>query len=120
MKKSWHQNFKRASKESRTYKGITFHSLKELTVYKKLELLEMAGEIKNLRRQVPHELILPDGTPIYTPKKRYAKYTSDFEYYDVRSGENVIADVKGYEDKTSALRISVFEAISKNKVKIIK
>ena len=37
--------------------GITFDSRKEAKRYQELKLLEKAGEIKDLRRQVKYELI---------------------------------------------------------------
>jgi len=84
-----------------------------------LELLQRAGKIKNLKVHVQHELVLPNGVPIRTRTGRVSYYTSDYEYFDCETVENVIADCKGYRDEHSAFRISVFEAVSGKKVKIL-
>lgn len=71
--------------------GIQFDSAKEAKRYTKLRDMEMAGEIQELRLQVPFE-ILPsfecDGV-----KYRGMKYIADFVYY--RNGVRVVEDVKG-------------------------
>lgn len=131
-KKSWHQNFKRASKELRTDgAGITHDSTKEMQRWKVLQLNLLTGEIRNLKRQVKHQLVLPNGVPILTPSGKVAVYTSDFEYERRHAGtidgeavtyiwEAVIEDVKGYASREAMFRIAVFEAISGQEVKIIK
>lgn len=115
MKKAWHQNFKRSPKEQRTHSDGTVLATKaELKRYATLRQLESVGAIKNLQRQVRHELILPVvNVPIKTPTGRTAVYTSDFEYDEIRSGmmNHVIEDVKGYNDEKAKFRIAVFEAI---------
>lgn len=71
--------------------GIQFDSAKEAKRYTKLRDMERAGEIQELRLQVPFE-ILPsfecDGV-----KHRGMKYIADFVYY--RNGVRVVEDVKG-------------------------
>lgn len=71
--------------------GIQFDSAKEAKRYTKLRDMERAGEIQELRLQVPFE-ILPsfeyDGV-----KYRGMKYIADFVYY--RNGVRVVEDVKG-------------------------
>ena len=77
-----------------TIDGITFDSKLEGEYYKHLKLLEKAGEISNLQRQVPFEL-----QPAYTDntgkKIRPIKYVADFVY--TRGDETVIVDVKGVQ-----------------------
>lgn len=71
--------------------GIQFDSAKEAKRYTKLRDMERAGEIQELRLQVPFE-ILPsfecDGV-----KYRGMKYIADFVYY--RNGVRLVEDVKG-------------------------
>lgn len=116
----WHKRFKRKSKEDRTYRNIVFDSVLEMKKYQELLTMEMAGEIRNIKVQVQHELKLPNGVEIKTPKGRVAYYTSDFEWDDCKTGHHVIADAKGFLDRHSAFRIAVFEAISGQKVLILK
>lgn len=67
--------------------GIRFDSKKEAKRYLELKILEKAGVIKDLRRQVPYVLI---------NKSRYGraiKYVADFVYYE--DDKLVVEDVKG-------------------------
>ncbi len=115
------KNFKRAPKERRTSReGYVFHSIAERKRWETLQGWQLAGEIRNLKRQVKYELILPDGTPILTPTGRTATYTDDFEYEMKRGDEwvYVIEDFKGHKKDGSQFRIAVFEAIYKRKVTI--
>ena len=72
--------------------GHTFDSKREARRYAELRLLEKAGEITDLRLQVPFELIPPqkkrDGKV-----ERGCKYIADFVYY--RRGICVVEDAKG-------------------------
>lgn len=92
--------------------GETFDSLKEARRGKELELLEQAGKIKNLRRQVIYPLIPAQREPdTIGPRggvkkgkliERGVDYVCDFEYIDCKTGEKIIEDVKGYRDTNSA------------------
>ena len=67
--------------------GIRFDSKREANRYIELKLLERAGAIKDLKRQVPYILI---------DKSRYGraiKYVADFVYYE--DDKLVVEDVKG-------------------------
>ena len=78
-----------------TIDGKTFDSKKEAVRYMELCLLEDAGEIQDLRTQVPYELI---------PKQageRACIYKADFVYQ--QNGETVVEDVKGM--RTDAYKI---------------
>lgn len=109
--------------------GTVFDSKGELARWKKLQLWQMAGEIRNLRRQVKFDLILPDGTPILTKTGKTMSYTADFVYErlselrDPCAGDDglprwqeVIEDYKGFIGRVEELRIAVFEAIYNKKV----
>ena len=132
MKKSWHQNFKRASKESRTsIDGIVFDSAGELKYAQKLKLWQLAGEVRNIRRQVKFPLERGD-IRVLTDTGRVACYTADFVYErkilcraDTPTGigaewQEIIADYKGYEGKFEMFRIKVFEALYNKKVTVVK
>ena len=72
------------------FRGETFDSRREARRYQDLLLLQAAGEISNLRRQVKYELI---------PKTEYFRaghYVADFVYTDNRTGKEVAEDSKGF------------------------
>ena len=75
--------------------GQVFDSVKEYHRYGCLRLLERAGQIYDLKRQVKFELI---------PKQngmRACCYVADFTYYE--DGQLVVEDCKGY--KTEVFRL---------------
>ncbi len=71
--------------------GILFDSGKEAARYQELKLLERAGAITQLRRQVKFELIPKCG------KERACSYLADFVYTE--GGKTVVEDVKGAKTK---------------------
>lgn len=73
--------------------GLTFDSIKECYRYKELLFLERAKLIKNLRRQVPFELISSQKGGIR--KELPMKYYADFVYWDNEQEKVIIEDVKG-------------------------
>lgn len=76
--------------------GIMFDSKHEAMRYQELWLLERAGDISNLRLQVPFELI---------PKSKYGmpiRYIADFVYND-NSDNLIVEDAKGV--KTPVYRL---------------
>ena len=88
----------RAKKE--VVDGITFASRKEAKRYRELKLLLAAGEIHNLRMQVPYELIPHqkiDGKVVELACKYYADFVYEYK------GSLVVEDVKGV--KTPAYTI---------------
>lgn len=76
-----------------TYDGEQFDSLTELSRWKELLLIQRAGEIKDLRRQVPYELI-PTQKINGKVTEKSCKYIADFVYTD-KSGKTIVEDVKG-------------------------
>lgn len=91
--------------------GMVFDSLKERDRYYALHILEKAGEIKNLQRQVKYVLIPTQietyarfsdktGKPLKDGKKVIEKecaYIADFVYEE--NGKTVVEDVKGIKTK---------------------
>ena len=72
-----------------------FDSVKEFHRWGCLRLLERAGKITDLKRQVTFELIpKQDG-------ERACQYVADFTYYE--NGQYVVEDCKGF--KTDVYRI---------------
>ena len=97
--------------------GQWFDSLKEYKRYCDLSLLERAGKITKLQRQVPF-LLIPEqrapSTEVYKkgsragqPKpgqvlERKVMYVADFVYED--NGETVVEDAKGVRTKDYVLK----------------
>ena len=93
--------------------GEVFDSKKEFQRWQELKILEKAGEISELRRQVPFELLLvqrePDKIGPRGGRKpgrvieREAVYIADFVYKDA-DGREVIEDCKGMRTKDYILK----------------
>ena len=87
------------------YDGMVFDSKKELRRFKELSLLEKAGEIQDLKRQVKFEVLPAQREPEYITENGYVRlgnvlerkvvYIADFVY--TKDGETVVEDVKGYK-----------------------
>lgn len=82
--------------------GIKFDSKGEANRSQELELLQKAGEIKNLNRQVRIPCII-NSVKVFT-------YVADFMYYDNRLGKNVIEDFKGMLTDVFKLKQKILEA----------
>lgn len=88
-----------------TRDGMTFDSIKEYRRWCELSLLERAGEITDLERQVKYVLIpslYAQDTMTAQGKvkrgkllERECSYVADFRY--TQDGETVVEDVKGYK-----------------------
>ena len=79
-----------------TKDGITFDSVKEYRRFCELSLLERAGAIADLKRQVKFELIPSqrvDGKVVERP----CTYVADFVYQE--GGKTVVEDTKGFKTK---------------------
>jgi hypothetical protein len=91
--------------------GIKFDSLREARRWAELRLMERAGEIRNLRRQVAIALIGRDG-PLRTRTGRPMKLTVDFVYEDRRSDWAVVhEDSKGAVTRDYEVRRAVAAAM---------
>ena len=76
----------------------TFDSTKEAKVYQDLLVRLKAGEISDLRLQVPYELI-PRQLKSNGKVERKCEYIADFVY--VEDGKIHVIDVKGYKRSTA-------------------
>ena len=74
-----------------TVNGITFDSKKEAARWQELRLLEQAGKIRALNRQMKIEVC--PKTKLH--KARY--YICDFVYFDKEKNKTIYEDVKGYK-----------------------
>lgn len=99
--------------EKVTIDGETFDSRREARRWTDLRLLERAGEIRDLRRQVKYILIPTQREePIITKTgkekpgrviEKECSYLADFVYQDARTGETIVEDAKGF--RTEVYRI---------------
>lgn len=94
-----------------TVDGIRFPSIKEARRWGELRLMERAGEIRALRRQVVIPLEGRDG-PLLTRTGRPMKLTVDFAYEDSRADwATVYEDSKGKPTRDYEVRRAVAQAM---------
>ena len=115
--------------------GITFDSGREAARYEELKLLQLAGEIRNLKCHTRYPLKIGE-VPIKIrsdrcPNGRPVMYTDDFSYEEkvmwYPNGEErfmawgeVVEDVKGYDAPIARLRRAVWEACYGQQIRIVK
>jgi hypothetical protein len=93
---------KYGNKKIRLPDGTVYDSKKEYKRHMELMLLQRAGEIHDLKRQVKYELI---------PKQegeRAVCYVADFVYTDTRTGEEIVEDCKGFRTDVYKLKAKIF------------
>jgi len=94
-----------------TVDGITFASKLEAARWGQLKLLERAGEIRQLRRQVRHQLIGYTGEPV-------CAYVSDFDYV-TRFGLPVTEDTKGVITPVFRIKSKLFAQQMGREIQIV-
>lgn len=101
-----------------TVDGITFDSRKEAARYAELKLMERAGLIRDLERQVKFVLIPAQYEPdridySKSPKGRKVKgrlierecaYIADFRYFSIEDGKTIVEDSKGLKTKDYVIK----------------
>lgn len=82
---------------------MVFDSVREANRWNDLKLLEKAGEISDLKRQVKYVLIPKQYSKTELTKEgkpkvaeRELSYIADFVYYDLATDEVVVEDAKGF------------------------
>lgn len=78
--------------------GMEFDSLKEANRWAELTLLQRAGKIKDLSRQVKYQLIPVQRDEFGKAIERSVDYIADFQYRDEK-GKLVVEDAKGFKTK---------------------
>lgn len=94
--------------------GIIFDSKREAERYQELSLLEKAGVIRDLQRQVKYILIPAQREPDIIGKRggiksgrvieKECSYVADFVYFDKEKQENVVEDTKGFRTKDYTIK----------------
>ena len=97
----------------KTSDGVVHDSRKEANRWVDLKLLEGAGEITDLKRQMEFLLIPPQYEEITTGKRTKKKkrklveravvYRADFVYHD-KYGNMVIEDTKGFKTREEIIK----------------
>lgn len=116
--------------KTRALDGTVFDSHKEARRWQELLLLQKAGKITDLRRQVEYELIpnqyetyerygkdgkrLKDGERLL---ERKVTYVADFVYTIAETGENIVEDAKGVRTKDYILKRKLMLAVHSIRVK---
>ena len=90
-------NWTKYNNKKITVDGQTFDSKKEANRYKELILLEKAGAIKNLSRQVKFVLIPSQRDESGKVIERECYYKADFKYEE--DEKTVVEDVNGFRTK---------------------
>ena len=116
--------------KTKTSDGIVFDSSREARRWEQLLLLQKAGKIVELQRQVAYELIpaqyetyprfskkgerLKDGQRLL---ERKVEYVADFVYVDAETGGLVVEDSKGMRTKDYVIKRKLMLAIHSIKIK---
>lgn len=87
------------------YRGRKYHSRKEARRAAQLDLLEAAGRVRNIRRQVKYQLKIGEQV--------ICSYIADFCYesYDHGSWTPVVEDVKGVRTREYLLKKRLVKAL---------
>ncbi len=116
--------------KTRALDGTVFDSLKEARRWDELLLLQRAGKITELRRQVKYELIpdqyatferfgkkgqrLKDGVRLL---ERKVVYVADFVYTNAETGENIVEDAKGVRTPEYIIKRKLMLAVHSIRIK---
>lgn len=116
--------------KTRALDGTVFDSLKEARRWDELTLLQRAGKITNLQRQVAYELIpaqyetyaryskkgekLKEGLRLV---ERKVEYIADFTYTDTETGEFIVEDTKGVKTKDYIIKRKLMLAVHSIRIK---
>lgn len=116
--------------KTKTSDGSVFDSTKEARRWEQLLLLQRAGKIVDLQRQVSYELLsnqyvtyprfskkgerLKDGQKLL---ERKVEYVADFVYTDAETGENIVEDAKGMRTKDYIIKRKLMLAVHSIKIR---
>jgi hypothetical protein len=89
--------------EATVVHGVRFASRREARRWLELKLLEGAGLISELRRQVRFELVVNE--------QFVCEYVADFSYKDTATAQIVIEDAKGYPTPMYRLKRKLMMAV---------
>lgn len=107
---SKYQNVRTASSD-----GITHASKMEARRWEELQLLQRAGQLRDLRRQVPFEIapavtLRSQRLGVPDRKSPALRYVADFVYFDVMAERKVVEDCKGAITKEYRIKRHLMKA----------
>ena len=116
--------------KTRASDGTVLDSVREARRYEELLILQRAGKITDLQRQVRYELIpaqyetyerfsksgerLKDGKRLL---ERGVDYVADFVYKDVESGNIIVEDAKGFKTKEYTIKRKLLLSVHNIRIK---
>ncbi|MEQ3671360.1 DUF1064 domain-containing protein [Pseudophaeobacter sp.] len=100
----------RGAQRTTTPDGIDHDSKTEAQRWEELKLLQKAGEICGLKRQVDIALMGRDGPIMTDSGKQERVYRADFVYVDNALGITVIEDRKGHETDVFKIKKAILAA----------
>lgn len=91
-----------------TLDGIRWDSKREYARWQELTLLQMAGEIRELERQVPYELA--PAVKVQGRRRPPLRFFADFRYRDAL-GRVVVEDAKGMRTETYVVKRHLMKSV---------
>ena len=91
--------------------GVRFDSKREAARWQELGLLERAGKISQLERQVPYELARAVRLSGEKRLKPAIRYVADFRYFDREAYAYVVEDTKGRETPVSRIKRHLMKSV---------
>jgi hypothetical protein len=103
--------------------GLKFDSKAEAARWQQLRLLEKAGKVRRLERQVRYSLDAYTGEPLNADEEcgtKIGSYVADFDYWDHDKNCQVTEDVKGMITDLSKWKLKHFAAQYGREVQIVR
>lgn len=98
--------------------GLKFDSQREAARYGELRLMERAGQIRGLERQVPYELAPPVKYEGAARAKPALRIVVDFRYWE--QDTMVLEDLKGMVTREFEIKRHLLKAVHKLDVRVTK
>ena len=102
------------------YNGMVFDSHMEQRRMWQLKILERAGKISNLQRQVKFELLPTQYREDGTIAERPVAYIADFVYFDHERNAEVVEDGKGARTKDYIIKRKLMRYIKGIEIQDVK
>lgn len=113
------QGRRKYANEPTTVDGIRFDSKAEAKRYFELRILEKAGVISGLQRQVRYVLVPKQARPSGGIEREKA-YVSDFVYVEKATGRTVVEDVKGAEPAVWGLKRALMLHVHGIEIRVVR
>ncbi len=91
--------------------GVRFDSLREFVRWRELQLLEQAGAVSQLERQVPYQLAPAVKMAGEKRTKPALRYIADFRYFNRDLGCFIVEDAKGRDTPVSRIKRHLMKSV---------